>query len=402
MLNMIFSIAMRKTDRIDMLAAALLKSEGLNQAVIADMLDISQASVSRHLKAAHEYLATETRFLAERVDRDDLRLVRQRTSGSRITDELNEFVEDSAGVSGPVVRVFPTNKVRRMEDRMRAFGRQAAGYVRDLISSTDSCGVSWGANVGAVVSGIESLGARPSYRGGPVQFIPVCGEDVGQIMMPTRRGSSSLASRLNQAINGGSGENLSLTAVPAFIPQTLTRQERQGVWRLIGHMSVYERVFGRVGRDGRDARTDRAASGGKEARPLVETMSTFLTSTASAQRHPNFGGDLYRASGINLEMLEKHIIGDVSGCFMAKPGSEEEIAHTQSLFTGIKLEHIAGCAARARVRRSARKRRQGVVIVACGRDRGSALIEIARRGISNHWVIDEDAAAAVKSGLRLT
>ena len=207
--------------------------------------------------------------------------------------------------------------------------------------------------------------------------------------MPTRRGSSSLASRLNQAINGGSGENLSLTAVPAFIPETLTPEERRGVWRLIGHMSVYEKIFGRVGSDG------------AEIRPLVETMSTFLTSTASAQRHPNFGGDLYRASGINLQMLEKHIIGDVSGCFMAKPGSEQEVAPTQRRFTGIKLEHIVGCANRARVQRSSRKKRHGVVIIACGKDRGSALIEIARRGISNHWVIDEEAAAAVKSGLRL-
>src|SRR5690348_15015960 len=98
----------KTTNEMTMLCAAYLAGEGRKQIEIAQILNISQAAVSRLLEEARLglYLHNEVRFLREKVDSETLEMI-QRTIRRRLGEQLDALSE-RYGFRAPVVRVFPS------------------------------------------------------------------------------------------------------------------------------------------------------------------------------------------------------------------------------------------------------------------------------------------------------
>jgi DNA-binding transcriptional regulator LsrR (DeoR family) len=369
----------------DAIAAAYLKAQGRTQAEIAAILRVSQPQVSRLLKLAEgNYYETHTDFLKDRVSAEELAAVLQRVSAPQLTAKLAHSLGDKEGIRYPHVMVFPSGQGTPQE-RLARFGKSAAGYIREQLVGVRICAVSWGQTLDAVVTGLEASKVSVRTRDSTT-FIPVCGERAGGDPLPTS--ATTLASRLSNLINGDP-KCLSLALVPAFIPGDFDDAEERGVRKLIRHVEGYRRIFGEEGS------TDAEP-------PLIDRVSMVLTSVGTSELPVTFGPrESFCVADIDIEKLSSLITGDIAGCFIGRPGlsreEEEKLRLVSDRWTGVRREHLLRCATEQGRGSglSSRAKRPGVVVLAVGAAKAPMMLETARLGLSNIWVIDEEMQTAL-------
>lgn len=358
----------------DEAAAAYLLAEGQTQAEIARTLGLSPPVVSRLIDRARQknYLIKEFRFLEGNVGNETLEAMRRRLSRSDVDDRLDRFSRTHAGCAGPAVRVFDGARAADGNDAALAvFAAQAAPYIRDLLLPARICGVTWGRMLLTIVRAMRALRVPP-LPDGALDVIPLAGEPLGN--EPTMSSSSTLAVEFGRIMTGNEDyHGKSLTVVPALVPGDFTSAERAAVHKLVNRLPDYRAIFG-----------------GKA--PIAGRLDCILTSLG---RKPL--GFRFRSM---LSAKEQALfVGDMGGVLLPRPGLRGKDLNTardiEDRWTGLKFDHVKACAERARNAQDGSAAVTGVVLVLTEGERAPVVLEVIRRGLVNHLVIDSQLAFAL-------
>ena len=360
-----------------MLAAALLAGEGKKQIEIADTLGLSQAAISRLLAEAHkEYLQEELRFLSDKIPQELMGRVLQRIASKELTRDLELVAQHHGQRRGPLLRVFSCGPQTDAETRIHELSRQAAPYVKALILRSHVCGVTWGGMLKGVVSSLRAIRVPAPWCEHTIDCVPLSGEPLGND--PVSFSSSSLARELGNIVNGEQYNAPSLAMVPAFIPEGFSKQETDGVWKLIELVRSYDSIFSRnVSR--------------KTEPPVADCLEMILTSVSPADRPLGFGkGRLFETGSVTIEELQRLVIGDMGGVCFPRPSlnrtATQKLESVNRRWTGLRIEHLIACANRSQ---NPFKGPPGVVVISGGKARASFIYELVKRGLINHLIIDD-------------
>lgn len=361
-------------------AAYLRAQHSMSQEEIGRVLGgISQAHVSRLLRRAEDmgWIVTELHFIDKDIPEDILEEIHRLMEPPGLTEAIQKIGQQS-GHCIPGARVFdsgsssPTPEAAEM--RRRRFGRLAAGRLAELLQQSEVVGVAWGRTVNNLIEGLagKHLISRDQK---PIQFVPVCAELLG-LAMP-EYSSTRLADRLDDLINGGKGERLSLSGVPAYIPRRYKKEQASMVRQYVHDISSYQKIF-------------------SDKFPLMAKMDTLISSIGPPDL-PVGGAisELLTAGGIKADKLQSLIIGDMGGVLIPHPSLSRSdsrlIDELNMMWTGVNYEHLEHIARQS----EQDTRRSGNIVVAIGRDKAPALIEIIRLGLVNELLIDEDLEIAL-------
>jgi len=235
------------------------------------------------------------------------------------------------------------------------------------------------------VDGLRQLNPQPPRLPAPVQFVPLTGEPLTYPDPETS--SSTLAHRLSEIVNGA-GDPLrgcpafhSLAAVPAFIPAKFAPQSRKTIRDFIAEIAGYRVIF------------EGAGTAAAAPKPLVDQLDGIVTGvgTVSAGVSGRLLDDRLVAEGVTKDQVQERVIGDIGGVFLPRSARDGVVRGINDRWTGVRLEHIAGCAQAA----ARDGDRAGVVVVAIGRAKAPPLLECVRGGLINELIIDHDLAQAL-------
>jgi predicted XRE-type DNA-binding protein len=365
-------------------ACAYLITTKASQAEIADTLDISQATVSRFLSETEgKFWESKAIFFRERVSEEIMAKVESLIfPAGKILEKLESLARHTPGMIVPTLRVFPTGgggeSRSGLDGRLRHFSNQAAPAIRDILLRSRLCGVCWGVTLSGVVAALKNL-SFPSQKGiGEKQVIPLCGEPLGEL--PTSFSSSTLAAEIQLLLSGNRETFYSLSPVPAFIPKDFSAGEMDAIWKLIGHVKSYHDIF----------------AGGAASSPLAERLDTIITSVGDSRHPVSYGKDsiLEKSGWRNVEDIEAIIFGDIAGTWIPRPNISPQ--HKRVLkkltehWTGVREEHLAGCARRAAENRAGQNTPAGVVVATFGKNKAECVLAALKRGLVNVLLCDVD------------
>ena len=363
-------------------AAAWLYSQGNDQARIGAVLGVSQGEVSRLLGVARRegWLQMRCELPAGAVGAvEQLVFAGRRELGERLAREAERHG------AAPVreLRIFHSGSEATdpagWDARLQRFGRLAAGRVQELLPRLRLAGVTWGKTIARLVDGLRQLNPQPPRLPAPVQFVPLTGEPLTYPDPETS--SSTLAHRLSEIVNGAAQPFHSLAAVPAFIPAKFAPQSRKTIRDFIAEIAGYRVIFEGTGK------------GAAAPKPLVDRLDGIITGvgTVSAGVSGRLLDDRLVAEGVTKDQVQERVIGDIGGVFLPRSARDGVVRGINDRWTGVRLEHIAGCAQAA----ARDGDRAGVVVVAIGRAKAPPLLECVRGGLINELIIDHDLAQAL-------
>ena len=378
---------MPKRPSIEALAVAYLTAQGRRQNDIAQILNISQAAVSRlYRDVKDDYI--ERRFREDLIDDQILQQVRRMASPGAISAKINALAEAN-GSHGPVVYRIPTIG----GDPVEGFALEAALVVRDLLNRVRATvGVAWGNTIWHLGQALRAASPQSPWRQkAPIEFVPLCGDPLmDSVEVFADRTSSRIASELSKTVNGEEARRPAwLGLVPAFIPRNrFAESEIKVINRLIDLVPQYGRIFGH-----RDP-----SSVVRE--PLAADLDMILTSAGSADHPVGFGrSPLLKLEPLEAKVLTENIYGDIGGVLIprlkeqksgAAPVTHPLVRELARHWTGLKMGHLSGCAERAFRQDRALGDRPGVVLLAFGTDRAPVVLEAVRRGLVNHLVVGSE------------
>ena len=134
---------------------------------------------------------------------------------------------------------------------------------------------------------------------------------------------------------------------------------------------------------------------------LVGRLDALFTSAGGL--HYDIGTDhwlkaLIEAYGHQLKTLKDHLVGNIAGLVLPKPGISKaklrEVEELNERHIGLTLEQLRACA-----ERSAARRVPGVVLVAHGASKTAIAMEAIRRRLVNEVVVDDDLAGSLVEAL---
>ena len=368
---------------VDLLAAALLYSQGYSQNDIAEELGKNQPNISKLLKQAKAEGLLTHQFNGETLSPEVLQAVNARTSHGALNNKLQALAPNA--VDGPYVRVFPSGSrlttPEKWDDRITRFGFAAGDYAMELMSRATVVGVSWGRTITGLILGMEKFLLKPSRTKTDLVFVPVCGEPLGYA--EALNSSSRLAGKLGYLMNGPRNKTLSLTAVPAFIPQDFGKRESDVMYKLFHRIEAYNKIF---------QSTD---SVGHPHTPLIERLDALITGVGQDNPLGYLHDELIRTSGVSEMDLRNLVLGDISGILIRKPelreSAKKKVMDINNRWTGIKRLHLEQCA-----KRGSKDGPPGVIVVAIGRNKAEFVYQAIKEGLINHLLIDQDLANALK------
>lgn len=352
----------RLTPAEEVAAILLWVEEDLPQADIAERLHASASVVSRTLTRFREKFYTERRALLESaIEPRLLQEARQRLGRSGLSERLARLTPAHASAP-PALRVYPSPPLQLPNaDRVSAFARLAAPFVRHLISQAHRCGISWGGMADALVSSMSA----PEQPNPNLLFFPLAGEALGQER--TSSSSSVLADRLSQLFGG---QAKSLTMVPALLPLEFDDEERQAIRKLMALLPDYVSIFGDPRRKKPRAEQPSPAE--------AETLDCIVTSSGTMPL------GFSRGSLLSAED-QKLFLGDVAGVVFPHPGqsskAQRRVDHIRESWTGLRESHLRACAERVR------EGRPGTILISMGAERAPVVKEAVARGLVSHLVI---------------
>jgi len=377
----------KKLNDLEIQAAAYLKSLAHTQKEIATFLGLSESSVSRLLNEARAggYLKEAVpEFDRTKISESIMRDIQARIAPKKLAEALGKFQIKHDLPFIPDVRIFPASHAGSSKEvfvlRSKDFGRSAAGYATELLLRSRGCvGVSWGTTIANLVTGISFYCRRGARERKPIMFLPLCGEPLGSTGT-TNCSASTLATNLDDILNGGSTRTFSLAAVPALIPRSFTAKEVSIIKKLIGHVEAYKEIF------------ERTTATTVREEPLINKVDTILTSVGAAETTLAWGDDeLGRTAGFNRSDLKELIIGDISGVLIPKTNlrktDQTTLIDIQQRWTGVREDQLRDCANRAK-----RLKTPGVIVSTIGRNKAAIVVECVARGLINQLLIDQDLA----------
>ena len=381
----------KKTDDLDILAAAYLCGQQQTQETIARSLGLSQPVVSRLVLRAKQqgYLETRTRFIQDRVGKKDLARIKARVRPAPLTEILSRMAAEGSKKPGPVVHVYPSHSrntsAAAYRHRLDEFASACVEDVLEVLGLASVIGVSWGDTVASVIDAMKE--AAPSARSDPRArtAVPLLGEPLG--LNITQHSSSVLAAKLEEALNPGvepgQSHTLSLAAVPALIPADMEEAEIVAIHKLIEKITAYKAIFGTKGPN---------PAGVEESVPWIRRIDAVLTSTSTHERPLGFDDDsLIGAAGVPRAELNDLVIGDLCGAVIPRPNLDEKAREgVESIlrrWTGVKISHLQDCAVRARDGGA-----PGVIVLAIGANKAPVVYAAVRRGLIQHLFTDQDLA----------
>ena len=371
-------------DRRARFAAYLHAMHDMPQTEIGTVLGgLSQSHVSRLLTHAERvgYLVVERRLADDALDDDDRRALQDLLAPAGLVERLTAFCT-AIGTPVPNLVVHqsgPGTTPGAMALRRRRFGRAAAGGLASLLRTQSIVGVAWGRTLGAVVDGIAHSKAPRTVQG-EIEIVPVCAE----LLTVSQRdlSSSRIAERLSDVLLDDGRPVPQLTGFPAYVPRHYDGPAREAIWRLIRDAPNYGRIL-----HGPDS--------------LAGRMDALLTAVGHTELLV-LGGldDLLRAAGMRAAELHRIVVGDIGGILIPRPdateGDRKVIAELNAMWTGISLDQVAAIAHRAGPGSPA----AGVVVLALRSERAATLVEVVRRGLASHLIIDHEAAAGLNAALK--
>ncbi len=379
----------RKVDELYVIAVAYLSGQQKTQEGIARSLGISQSLVSRLTSQAKRagLLEEKIRFVSERISAEKLALAKARLHAEPLQQILPQIAAWAPGMTAPTLHIYPCHSRNTSEatwrHRIQAFSGDCAGDLLNVIAPASVIGVAWGEMVASAVDAMQRAQAdQPGARREDQTVIPLLGEPLGRNI--NQHSSSVLASKLAEILNPKfeAGSTLSLAPVPALIPAEMTKPEIKAIRKLIRRITAYREIYGA---------DEGEPSGNGESKPWIERVDAILTSISTQERPLGFSNDrLLSAAGMRRERVNDLVIGDLCGVVIPRPNldsqSKAEIESILARWTGVRIDHLEACAARAQ------KGGPGVVVLAIGANKAPVVYEALRRGLVQHLFIDEDLA----------
>jgi hypothetical protein len=383
---------------VDALAAAALAAQGKRQTEIAVALDLSQSAVSRLLQDVQDYILVTRAFAWDRLPPAIQQEVRRRISHREIGGRV-AYLAEQHGQPAPAVHVVPLGEEEQTGQKFETFAAQAAFVLRDLLVDVRGrVGVAWGSTLWYVTLALRSILPHPFRKQDPIEFVPLCGDPlIDTLELYADRTSSRIVSDLSKIVNGDETRPAWLGLVPAFIPRTFKRNEIRVIDRLIDLVPQYPRIFG--------PRIPRARS----AAPFAGDLNMIITAAGPAKRPLGFGRNpLLGLADRESKELAESIYGDIGGVLLPRladrpaakgqgPAPHHLVVELTRRWTGLKIEHLKACAARAFAEPS--RARPGVTLFAFGADHAEVVIEAVRCGLANQIVIGSDLEEAMAAVL---
>jgi DNA-binding transcriptional regulator LsrR (DeoR family) len=374
-----------RDDRILMIAAAKLRSEGWQQVSIAEYLDSNQARISRMLKKAIEegILIPWPSLVEVNIKSDEWEEVeRSFFVDKKLIEQIGLWLPEKLHLD---VRVLP-----QAGDE---FCSAAADRVLGLLKRSRRLGVMWGRTIREVINGIEKRHTDfQSVQSRSFECIPLCGDPVQLMNQGIQEYSASrLAGRLEQILVGsehpqGSDHPQlpSLTGVPAYIPQRYLAKNGTNttLQSFIQSIPGYRKIFGAGKRN--------------VGKPLVDSVDTILTGVgiivfdqdSREYETAAFLRERIAQEDISKEELSKLVYGDIGGLLIERRDlTEDKMERVKGLnagWTGIKSTHLQRIA-----RQAASNGPAGVIVVASGAAKAPMIKEIITRGYVNELIIDQ-------------
>ncbi|HRZ55286.1 MAG TPA: hypothetical protein P5525_07505 [Candidatus Paceibacterota bacterium] len=392
--------------------AFLLAERKLGQANVAELLRLSQATISRRVILAKKMgvLEESIRFIAPRPELAEQ--LRERWAQPFTAYERQ--IKERYGTALRQVRVFPSRATIESRDdwdhAVVTFGEAAARHVLELVRRSRIVGISYGRTQKAIVSGLLGLLKQiPTDRPKKAKFIPLWGslhgsprQDVpdphlGEVFTkPEEISPDFMAKELNEVLAGGP-QHYCLEAVPSFLPPGFFKADRamapvqgteldpsdqsrrKAILDLFQHpkMSEHKRIFG-----------DRPKRG-----EIYKASAMFVTAASPT----DFSiGRFYHARlmdwfDLGERQMREHFLGDLGLVLLGKGTKGERLAaRLDHLSLCLQRKHLADCAERAR-----KTGHPGVVAFAVGKARALMLHECIQQRLVNEAVIDPHCAAAL-------
>ncbi len=383
---------------IDALSVAYLAAQGKTQVEISRILGLSQSVVSRHYNGVKDkYIKTV--FREDLVKSDTLEEIRRRTSGHGLQERLQELAWQH-GQEGPLVHSVFLPEDHNGKPNFEMFAPRAALIVYNLLKlARKTVGVAWGSTLWQTTQHLRAFVEAPWRKDIPIEFIPLCGDPLVDSLVAKRyadRTSSRIASELSKIVNGDELRSVWLGLVPAFIPRTFDKYQREVIDRFIDLGPHYGRIFGP--RDGSKP----------PERPLAEDLDMILTAAGSSEYPVGFGqGRLLQLEDSEAEELGKHIHGDIGGVLVPKTDASPEntasgqqlVKELTDLWTGLKMSHLKICARLAFADRGDQGRRPGVTLLGYRDDLADVVCQAVQEGVVNHLIVGSPLEAAIMSKL---
>jgi DNA-binding transcriptional regulator LsrR (DeoR family) len=381
----------KKVEELDILATAYLYGQQQTQETIGRSLGLSQPMVSRLVLRAKQqgYLETRTRFVEDRVTKEDLARIQARVRPAPLKEILSKVAAEGSKLPGPVVHVYPSHSRNTSSaawrHRVDEFASACVDDVLKVLASATVIGVSWGDTVASAIDAMKRVAPAVQRDKRTRTAVPLLGEPLG--LNITQHSSSVLAARLEEALNPGvepgQGHSLSLAAVPALIPAEMSEPEIVAIHKLINLITAYREIFGAK---------RRKAAGVEMSVPWIDRIDAVLTSTSTHERPLGFDDDsLIRTAGVERTKLNDLVIGDLCGALIPRPDlNEKALGEVKSIlrrWTGVKIKQLENCAARARDSDA-----PGVIVLAIGASKAQVVHAAVRRGLIQHLFMDQDLA----------
>jgi hypothetical protein len=393
-------LAMTVSNRafIDALAVAALSAEGKTQAEISKALELSQSAVSRLLRSVQEdYIQVERKFLWEKLEKPLEQDVRRRLSHREIGDRLACLARNH-GQPAPSVFVAPMVEVTEIGPQFDAFAAQAAMILRDLLEHVGGrVGVAWGSTLWHTTQALRSiLPQRPYRERMPIEFVPLCGDPlIDSQERYADRTSSRIVSELSKAVNGDEPRPIWLGLVPAYIPRTFKKQNQiEVINQLIDLAPQYPRIFG-----------PRTKPPHPMPAPIADDLHMIITAAGPSKRPLGFGRNpLLGLNDNEYKLLAEYIYGDIGGVLLPrlpnvakktsrKPQPHRLVKDLTRRWTGLRIEHLKACAARAFSEQS--RSRPGVTLLSFGASHVEVVLEAVRQGLANQLILGSDLEEAM-------
>ena len=385
---------------VDALAAGALAAQGKTQNEIAAALGLSQSAVSRLLRDVKDYVRIERSFRWDRVTPSVQQEVRRRMSHREIGDRVARLAQ-AHGQQAPGVYVAPLGDISDAGLQFDTFAAHAAEALRDSLEEVRGrVGVAWGSTLWYTTQALRSiLPQRPFRERIPIEFVPLCGDPLmDSHERYADRTSSRIVSELSKAVNGDEPRPAWLGLVPAFIPRTFKPSEIRVIDRLIDLVPQYPRIFG-----------PRIPPSRPMPAPIAGDLHMIITAAGPSKRPLGFGRNpLFGLSEAESRLLAENIYGDIGGVLLPRlsgtpekkggePAPHPLVQELTRRWTGLKIEHLKACSARAFSERS--KSRPGVTLLSFGASHVEVVLEAVRQGLVNQLIIGSDLEAAMAKAL---
>jgi hypothetical protein len=343
------------------LYAAFLASRNNSPSQIAGMLDVKVGTVTKWLDdwEAEGILARTTVLHSSRLNGEELRDVEAYDGTEDLLTCLRRLTPDGVPRIRRI-RVYGSGgkgeSIEGLANRSKIFGYQIADGVRDLVLKSKHCVVAWGRLLGAVVEKMREDPVIKGIRKAGIKFYPACGDPFGAFNASTT--PSVLCAQLDRIINKNSGPHeFSFTGIPAVVPSVdgqFGSPEDIGVLRRFVELSsAYKGIFGDAG-----------------VRKDIDCILTGVGGAAPGSVAAKKGFGLYtreclKMRGVDKKWLSEHVLGDIAGVYIEKPGLSDEqqrgLAEKTSLWLGITLGDFQRCALKG-----AKEGKPGVVVAVIG------------------------------------